>query len=165
MGRSACQQPLLLLLYRCHDLPQPCQRWRVSKVNRSIVVDDRDPRVEEEHGERSWIVLNPWRMLTIPINRIRPLSGRRTNRGEAWRALKKRAWIRGAMEAWMEEGNGARSNGIKLVGRCCYVSPRDDETKRRDSVKEKGVVESFLPLTAFHRSRTSVFYIYTYIYI
>lgn len=90
-----CQQPLLLLLlYRCHDLPQPCQRWRVSKVNRSIVVDDRDPRVEEEHGERSWIVLNPWRMLTIPINRIRPLSGRRTNRGEAWRALKKRAWIR-----------------------------------------------------------------------
>ena len=65
----------------------------------------------------------------------------------------------------MEEGNGARSNGIKLVGRCCYVSPRDDETKRRDSVKEKGVVESFLPLTAFHRSRTSVFYIYTHIYI
>lgn len=32
-------------------------------------------------------------------------------------------------------------------------------------MKEKGVVESFLPLTAFHRWRTSVFFIYTYIYI
>lgn len=32
-------------------------------------------------------------------------------------------------------------------------------------MKEKGVVESFLPLTAFHRWRTSVFFIYTHIYI
>ena len=131
MGRSACQQPLLLLLYRCHDLPQPCQRWRVSKVNRSIVVDDRDPRVEEEHGERSWIVLNPWRMLTIPINRIRPLSGRRTNRGFAWRALKKRAWIRGAMEAWIGRKWGSiERNKVSWALLLRFAERRRNETAR-----------------------------------
>lgn len=131
MGRSACQQPLLLLLYRCHDLPQPCQRWRVSKVNRSIVVDDRDPRVEEEHGERSWIVLNPWRMLTIPINRIRPLSGRRTNRGFAWRALKKRAWIRSAMEAWIGRKWGSiERNKVSWALLLRFAERRRNETAR-----------------------------------
>lgn len=72
---------------------------------------------------------------------------------EVWRALKERAWMprdRGGKEG---KGGSIERNKVSSASRVHrrrrLAERRRNET--RDSVKEKGVVESFLPCTAFHR--------------
>lgn len=136
----------------------PKTRLSLSLLRSRLTLPVLDLQVADDRERTSWLklvlVLVCLGVFVSPNDSDKPAVIQvQTTDSEVWRALKERAWM--PRDSGGKEGKGGSiernkvSSASRVHRRRRLAERRRNET--RDSVKEKGVVESFLPCTAFHR--------------